>query len=75
MQLLSQNHNSILFCAAALTNCYGITTSLLWNHPDASLFNDGLHFRALVYLYLGENNRITRAAVTQSLGCARQKRL
>lgn len=42
-------------------NCYGITSSLLWNHlgEDTSLFVDSLHFGAVVYLYLGENNQIT----------------
>lgn len=61
MQLLSQNNKPILFGAAALMNCYGITTSLLWHHPggDASLFDDSLRSRAVLYLYPGENNRIT----------------
>lgn len=61
MQLLSQNNNSIPFYTAALMNCYGITTTLLWNHPggDAGLFDDNLHFKVVVYLYLGENNWIT----------------
>lgn len=42
-------------------NSYGVKTGLLWNllGGDAGLFDGGLHFRAVDYLCLGENNQIT----------------